>query len=439
MKFLKYLTILVAVGASFTNPLNAEAGVKREIRERDFQAVQEFVNSKRTIPMSEKDTQLTISGDIRFGWASVTERVNCQRLRGGSGVARQVEGTDTIIRSTDRTAGIPYSNNEFEVELNLYFDYVCDRSWGVAWLQFDNYAGLERGGKPCTLDPQGLYGSGTCEQICLKKAYMGYNICADGCSRFDIELGRRPLYNVFDSRVQFQSRFDGILFRYARNFGCYGDFYWNTGLFVIDERINHYGYVSELGILNYCGYGVDLKYSFIDWRSWLSDDTNRCGTKHPAGADYQISQITAHYNFMTDCLCTPVKIYGAFLYNHAARKREITDENKDNIAWYLGFIAGRVCREGDWAFDANYQVVEAQAIPDRDVSGIGDRSNVLRETFTADGRGFTNYRGWRFEALYALTDNLTIDAILEFLRQDRRAAGGKHDYSKFEVQAIYAF
>ena len=47
------------------------------------------------------------------------------------------------------------------------------------------------------------------------KAYMGYNICASGCTRIDVELGRRPLWTVFDSRIQFGSRFDGLLLRYS--------------------------------------------------------------------------------------------------------------------------------------------------------------------------------------------------------------------------------
>ena len=111
---------------------------------------------------------------------------------------------------------------------------------------------------------------------------------------------------------------------------------------------------------------------------------------------------------------------------------------KDNLAWYLGFIAGEVCKKGDWAFDANYQVVQAQSIPEQDVSGIGDRSNILCGTLTLDNRGFKNYKGWRFEALYALTDNLSIDAILEFLKHDRKEIKNRK-YSKFEIQAIYAF
>lgn len=416
---------------------------RNALRTRDFEAVQEYVNSKRTIPLEEKEKNISIGADVRFIWAAVQENVEGRNLRGDGGFAKEIEGNG-VIRSDELKLGdkclIPFSTNEFNVELNLYFDYVCDRSWAVAWLQFDNLAGSERSFKTCCQDPEGFHGGGACGAICLKKAYIGYNICVNGCARLDVELGRRPLYNVFDSRVQFQSRFDGLLFKYAHTMGQDRDFYHNIGFFIVDQRSNHYAWVTELGLTNIRGSGVTLKYSYIDWRSFLIHDRNRCLVKHPHGVDYQISQWTVHYDFLNKWLCCiPTKLYGAFLLNSAAKGWDRSNLRKENLAWYAGFILGQVCKEGDWALDINYQYVEAQAIPPQDVSGIGERSNLLRETFTADGRGFTNYKGWRMEFLYALTDNLAIDATLEFLSQIHRTIGGKHTYSMFELSAIYAF
>lgn len=412
---------------------------QRSIRERDFEAVQEYVNSKRTIPMEEKGKQFTLSADIRFIWAHVQEKADGKALRGSPGAARENETTG-VVSDADNARGVPFSTNDFNVELNLYFDYLCDRNWAVAWLKFDNRAGCDRNFKGCSLDPEGFQGSGTCEHLCLKKAYMGYNICANGCSRLDIELGRRPLYNVYDSRVQFQSRFDGLLFRYAHTLGnCGGDFYNNTGFFIVDNRVDHYAWVTELGLLNIHNSGVDLKYSFIDWKSFLSHNRNRCNTKNPHGVDFRVSQWTAHYTFCNPRLSVPTKLYGAVLVNHAARKWEQSHFRKENLAWYAGFIIGQVCGEGDWALDINYQYVEAQAVPCQDVSGIGERVNLLKETFTANGRGFTNYKGIRAEFLYAITDNFAIDATLELLSQITKVIGGRHSYSMFELSAIYAF
>ena len=405
---------------------------------------------------------MSIAGDIRFDWAYITEKVNCHRLRKGNknGTARQlpdgriVDVGDPAYLATltpeERAFvehGSPFSDNAFNAEFNLYFDYICDRAWGVAWLQFLDAGGIEHGFKNCETDPQGLFGSGCCDNLCLKKAYMGYNICADGCSRLDVELGRRPLYTVFDSRIQFQARFDGILLKYNRAIECWGDFYWYLGGFVVDERVDHYAYVTEVGLLNIYDSGLDFRYSFIDWKSLNGHKINRCFTPRPLGADYRISQFTLEYNFNPEYLCVPSKIYGAFLWNSAAPHLDSVfadvdtrHHNRENIAWYVGFIVGEVCHEGDWSFDMNYQVCQLFAVPHQDFGGIGCfGSNLLGDTPTANLRGFTNYKGWRFEGLYALTDNLSIDAILEFSKQDKKVFAGKHSYSKFELQAIYAF
>jgi len=277
---------------------------------------------------------------------------------------------------------------------------------------------------------------------------MGYNVCADGCSRFDIELGRRPLYTVFDSRVQFQNRFDGLLLKYYRNFDCWGDFYWYVGAFVVDERAEHFAWITEVGLTNIYDCGIDFRYSYIDWKSLVRHDQNRCGTRNPLGFDYQVSQWTLSYQFNPEYLCQPTKLYGAFLWNSAAHKvdRSIFGETSvagdrfsANIAWYAGFIIGEVCREGDWSLDINYQYVELFAIPDADAGGIGGGTNLLGQTATSAGRGFTNYKGWRFEGLYALTDNLSLDASFEFSQQINARVAGKHSYNKFELSAIYAF
>ena len=99
---------------------------------------------------------------------------------------------------------------------------------------------------------------------------------------------------------------------------------------------------------------------------------------------------------------------------------------------------GEVKKEGDWAIDMRYEVVQAFAIPDDDVSGIS-RGNVFGESFTRSCRGNGNYYGFRLEGLYALTDNLSIDAILEYSRAYKKSIGGSHSFSKCEVEAIYAF
>lgn len=452
MNFLRNLlpALLVALAVSSSAFATCPGPVTRPTTiNRDFEAVQEYVNSKRTIPLEEKDCNLTIAGDIRFAWDHITEKVNGVRLRGHVPNAAARQNPVTGVITDVGGPGIPFSTSEFDVELNLYFDYKCDRAWGVAWIQYDNAAGIGYNGRPCSIDPQGLKGSGCCDGLCLRKAYMGYNIYADGCSRFDVEIGRRPMYTLFDSRIQFQSRFDGVVLKYYQNLDCWGDFYVYLGGFVVDERVSHFAYITEAGFLNIYECGIDFRYSFIDWQSALSKDRNRCQFHNPRGAEFKISQFMLSYRFNPEFICMPAKLYGAFLWNHAARDLVPSgltgtgSPSKANLGFYVGAIIGEVCGEGDWAFDFNYQYVEAQAIPGRDCSGIGrGGNNLLNDSlYQVSGvqRDYTNYKGWWFSGLYALTDNLTLDATLEFSKEIQKKYGGPHNYSKFQLEAIFAF
>jgi len=414
-----------------------------ELNERDWEALRNYIATKRT-DVEEKDDEdgdgcdLTISGDVRFEWRHLNEKGidlegEYRSLRGGNALKN----------------GVPVSRNDFDVEFNLRFDYICEKAWAVAHLDFDNSAGVDPNGHRCECDPQGFHGSGNCDSICLKKAYMGYNVYTCHDSRLDVELGRRNLYNVFDSRIQFLSRFDGLLVKYSDKVKDLGDWYWNTAGFVIDERVNHFGWVTEVGLLDICNSGIDLKYSFIDWEK---HGRNRCSERSPRGFRYLVSQWTAAYHFdKENTFGVPTKLYGAFLKNHAkvhvrlplSDKDLCTGKNPihrkgDPYGWYVGIVVGEVVKEGDYAFNIQYEWVGATAMPDEDASGIGT-GNVLNNSFTESGRGNTNYKGVTVEFLYALTDNLSIDSILEFSRQIKRSIGGRHHYSKFELEAIYAF
>lgn len=447
-KYLISFTVIFAFIWSMVDaaPGQDESRFQEELNERDFDALKNFLRTKRIQNVEEEgEDKLVISGDVRTEWRFMTERAKGKQLRGGNAVS---------------ASGLPISKNDFDVEMNLRFDYVTKRTWAVAHVQYDNAAGVDDNEKSCKVDPQGYHGSGECADLCLKKAFFGYNFFDDGCSRFDIELGRRGnLYNAFDSRIQFLSRFDGVLFTYTYNkdffnlLGCApcqskSSWYLMLGGFVVDERVNQLAWATELGFLNMLDSGLDFKYSFIDWEK---HGKNRCFAQNPRGFKFMNSQFTLIYTFEPEFICKKARIFGAYLINHAGSSRKyVTKLNTDggfvyatahnqNTAWYLGFLIGEVHKEGDWSFEVQYQFVRAFSIPDKDVSGIG-RGNVLKESVTAPGaRGNTNYKGWRFEGLYALTDDLTIDSILEFSQAIKNSIGGSHHYSKFEIETIYAF
>lgn len=424
------------------------------LAQRDFEAVNDYVNTKRSIDLSEKASNLTLSGDIRAIWGHTNERLRGWQQRG------------KLAPIFDEAAGVPYGHNDFNVDFNFYLDYVCGRSWAVAWVAYDNIAGTQAV-RNCDNLPGAfgvLTGSGDCDGLCLRKAYIGYNFLADGDTRIDVEVGRRPLWTIFDSRVEFYNRFDGVLFKFAQRFPCWVDLYCNAGAFVIDERVNHFGYAGEIGALNIMDKGVDLKLSYIDW---AHVNHNRCGVDDPVGAKYRVLQGLCYYTLAPELLCLKVQFYGAGLINLAADpslfdnliQQEVQDainaglipgpapvieiRGKQNLGWYAGIMLGDVVKAGNWCLDINYQWIEALTIPDCDMSGIGNGNAygycIASGSTYEDMLGNGNYRGWRFEGLYAVTDNLTVDTILQFSHAINEKLGGEHEFSQLIVQCIYAF
>jgi len=431
-----------------------------ELNERDFEALRQYLKSKRE-EEEKKGAKIPVllSGDVRFEYRNLHEKEEGHRLRGGRHANKCIAG---------HRIGLPISNNDFDVEANLRLDYKGKCSWAVVHIQYDNSAGVDDGDIDCPFDPIGYHGSGICDDLCLKKAFWGMHLYEDGCERFDIELGRRNLYNLFDSRVQFLSRFDGVALKYNNCWDCLGDFYWYAAGFVVDERVNHFAWITEVGLLNIAKAGFDIKYSIIDWQKF---GRNRCHACNPQGFKFLNSQVTLGYNFKPEFLGVKARAFGAFVYNHKGQrmhyinfhpknkvcrtasdaivskgchektpkhlhKKTAHDQNK---AWYVGVLLGEVRKRGDWSFEARYEWVQAFSIPDNDLSGIG-RGNTLDDQITAVGaRGNTNYKGWKFEGLYAITDELSVDTIFEYSQQLNKTIGGTHHYSKLEVETIFAF
>ncbi len=462
MKFFKNISAIVAMitligtAPSYSDEVEVcrgEESYQKELEEKDWDALYDYINTKRTMNVQEKACNLTISGDVRADWRNRTEtrfeNDHHECLRGGHACDRD---------------GHPRGRSDYDIQFNLRFDYVCNRAWAVAHMQLDNNAGIcanhssfrreeivgENGEIEEIIvynDPNALHGSGTGCDIDLKKAYFGYNILCDGATRFDIEIGRRRLYQIFASEVQFLSRFDGILLKYDSTVDNFADWYVHLGGFVVDYNVNHYAWIIEADLDNMFDTGLEAKYSFIDWRK---NGRNFQQQKNPLGAKFLNSQFTLYYHLDPDFLCVPAKLFGAYLVNHNAPHTKLpigeadedgiipTESVRANQAWYAGFTIGEVVLQGDWSFSAQYQWVQARSIPDDDVSGIGN-GNANRCSFTKDGIGNTNFKGWRLELLYAFTDNITIDTRAEWSEQLDSRFVGDHSFSQFKIEAIYAF
>lgn len=464
MKPFKPLMLILALASS---PLLAqdnagqETDFERQVNETDVNPIRQFVESKENISLEDKDQNMEISGDVRFEYRNMHEKGNVIIVNEENGHIHQKYET---LRGTHAfTRGLPVSNNDFDVEFNLKIKYTYERSWFGAHVQFDNSCGI-KAFNDCivgrkignfTLNRDSLEtgkGSGEQNNVNLKRAYMGYNIYADGKHRWDIEVGRKKLNDIFDSEIQFSNRFDGGVLKYATAIDKVADWYFYAGAFVVDERVNMFGAAFETGFLNIIDSNLDLKYSLINW---LGNGRTRCPFIDPLGYRFKVSQITFDQHFSVPyCADLPAEFYGAFLFNHDAKKNKFTHYKKANIGWYTGLYIGDVEEAGDWSFDVMYQYVQAQAVPDFDVDGIchgNIQGDLLYDVyFTEDkdgnivdvlipGRGNANFKGWKFEFLYGITDNLSFDLLYQFSTPVDAHIGGRHPYNDFKAEAIYAF
>jgi hypothetical protein len=379
---------------------------------RDVQAIREWINTKRQVTVKELGGALSLAGEVRAEFQKVGETKSGIRQRGEGGAT-------------------PINSSAFDVEVNIMLDYRADRTWGTIKLEFDNDQGIM---------------SGSFNRIKLEKAYFGGRLLDQDTYTGDVEVGRRKLGNILDSKLEFTAFFDGVWFKYDHTFEKVGDFYIHAGPFLVNERVNQYAYVGEFGVFDIGDTGLYTKYSFIDW------DTKHFDT-YPNNKrfDYMISQLILGYKFMPQPLDRAVVVYSGGLWNHAADKLAITDFTRANYGGYIGFTIGELKKRGDWSFDANYQVLAAQAVPDFDVSGIGlgnasnsgfyttniEGTGALTTRATAAGNG--NYRGFMLTLDYLLTGTLMLEQQwMQSITLDDNI-GPFRRYKQYEIEFIYAF
>ncbi|MDE3045033.1 MAG: hypothetical protein KGJ02_00080 [Verrucomicrobiota bacterium] len=417
-----FTSLLAAQQAAMPLPMNQVAQVadvqyQEKQEESDMDALRRWLQDKRFISLKETGGDLTISGEVR---------TECQYINEKS----KAQGSSQYIQQRGQGSPLDKPNLVWDVEFNLILDYRSDRAWAAMKLEFDNDMGTR---------------SGTVNKIRLEKAYLGGRLIAGDTLTWDAEIGRRYLSNAFDSKIEFGSLFDGLLFRFGKAFEEIGDFYANLAAFLIDDRNNSYGEVMELGALGVANTGLNLKYSIINWFKPGIDSDN------PNRWRFLVNQFLVSYQMYPEWLGKRyIKFYGAGLFNALAQDVVQTGYNKQQSGWYLGTSIGVVKKARDWAVDVNFQWVQAQAIPDADVSGIG-RGNAAGVGFYSNpisggapttqstAVGNCNYYGMEIEALYAFTDNLTLLQNLKWANTLDTDIGPNLKYKQWEIEFIYAF
>lgn len=420
---------------------------QQEIEENDEDALLDFINGKRYIPLAGKSENLTISGEVHFEWNYQKERLMGKDLRVYT-FREFEEWTDEIFEPRDR---IMIGHNDFDVQLDFFMDWKGEHTWARSHLRYDNSAGVSDNGLDELIDPEGYHGSGSVDNLALREAYMGYEIfnCRD--NRMTVELGRRgQLYKVFYSEIAYSSRLDGIILKFASKNGAnlVEDWYITGAAFVVDERCNHFAWATEFGLNNILDSGVDFKYSYVDWHK---RGKNRYFVKNPLGFRFKVSQWSLFYEFSPNWLGGyPIALSGGFLMNHIPAKYVYINTagpvnytplkkkiGNQNLGGFVNIQFNEIEHEGDWYASALVGFCQAQAIPDNDVRNIGT-GNFLHESMTAFGRGNTNWKGYCLRAGYAMTDNWVIETQYNHSWNIKNIAGTR-SYMRYTMESIYSF
>lgn len=391
----------------------------------DPHVLRDFIESKGLIECRKKSGLLTLAGDVRARWLRAGEVYGGKKKRG--------QGTKT-------------ANDLYKSEVNLFWDYVAPRSWVSTKLRWVNFDGKD---------------GGSSTKVSIDRAFIGYDVHKEGKQDFYIEVGRSNLGYIYDSRLQFSSIFDGIHLYYTNCWPTIGEFIIHGGPFIVDSFTNHYAWIMETGIIGWRGTGLGFKYSIIDWHRRaptldygnIKDTDEKKGSGNKTVRDnprykFIVSQMLFGYERKIDFIhCKTLYVYGAVLANHDARRTPTSDWKKLNGAWYAGFTLGKLCKACDWSIDINYQSVQMQAVPEFDLAGIGHGNAedglysdaILTGLPASLAIGFTNYKGWSVNGLYAMTDNLSLRAQAQYTKPRNKSIGESFRYKAFEMSVIYAF
>lgn len=397
----------LAVLPAFILSLENETPKEQQLDLQDIQALRDWLNVKRQVTIKEIGGNLSLSAEIRFEFQDTNEVKNGIRQRGHNA-------------ATTRPA------RAYDVEVNFMLDYRADDTWGSLKIEYDN--------------DTGIYGA-THNSLRIEKAYFGVRVYNDDLYVMDVEVGRRFLGNCFDSKVEFSAIADSIFWRHDWSVNKWGDIYLHLMALLVSDRNDQYAYVSEMGWLGIMDTGFFLKYSIVDWN-----------TKDGKRFDYIVNQWLVGYKWIPEKFGKIVMPYAAFLWNPSAAKSIYTNRKKVNLGGYFGVSLGELRKQWDWAFDANYQVLQAQVTPGYDANGIGlgNSAGVGLYTTRSDETGTplsgssvacgkNNFRGFMLTLDWLLTNNLNFQQQwLQSCTLDKDI-GPWRRFKQYEIEFIYGF
>jgi hypothetical protein len=462
------LSAIVATAYSFC-PLFAEdlADPNSEENLDDFKAIRKYIEDKRNISISDKGGSLKIGGDVRVSYRHTHQLADGQQVEGsGFGGNRQIKDW-----------AIP--QNTADIEANVSLEYTHDTSYSNILLRFKNNMGIDATNfndldRPNLNENTNLsyksYQPGD-SKISLARAFIGDELWSSDSHKVVGEIGRQRLYDIFDSRIMFFNRFDGVALKYTGDFEGVGKAHATYGGFLVADRANHYAHAVELGLAQVLDSNFSVKYSLINWKKnhTYSDgsdasqpDTAPCnvsplfGGTNSSYAGYNrllrftVSQASVAYTVPSDFVGgQTVKLYAAWAHNHAAKgMKDYSSDDLNNNAWYAGFTLGRIQMPSDWVLDFNYQYVGAQSVPEFDTLGGAGRGNLRNVWLFMDPtQGFTNYQGIAARFVYCISADMLVNlkAAMTKAANSKLSAAytegrtSRNRYNGIEAELVYSY
>lgn len=432
-RLFKYLLPLLFISFANLHARNANSNYTRAtdlldtVNQKDLWAIRDWLKTKR-VALNAKGADLSIAGDVMAEWRNVHEKLGSLDLTDGS------------------ASPGGWSNNLYSIDFRLYFDYKAPKTWASVKLEFNNAGGTF---------------NGEANQIALDRANMGYHLYDDGIQRLDAILGRQRSYEMYDSEVQFNSTLDGFTGTYAITLDRVADLSIRGGGYIVDQSYNHPVWIVQGGLYDILDTGLYMEYAFTDWHKETRNATIitnlASGNVVTVGKErwqYITNQFILGYVFNPEIFTVDVRLFGGILWNAVADRDTVLRISKNkvdsraNLAGWVALQLGSVQRAGDWAFQAQWQVVEALSIPDWDVSGIGTGNstssslfgfNAFSSAVNFPGNGNTNYNGFELDLLYSVTNELVLEMRLQRALPKMKNIGYPINYTNFILAAIYAF
>ena len=406
-----------AVSTSYAETLMKEQETVHSPVFTSLDEVKAYLDTRGFVETRKRGGVLRLAGDVRAKWIYAKEDIK-----------------NPVV--SDK---IPLPVNRYRSEFHLYVDYTTGKSWLTSKMNWTAIAG----------------GESTAAGVDIDRAFLGYRFYEDPSTKIFAEIGRSSLGDIFESELEFNSNFDGLhLYASRRLSGKYPyQAILHGGPFVVNMTKKHYAWVVE-GIVNQLPGNFSVKCSVIDWNSFspvvTSSTSPSPGNQKDPKYKYCVWQwlIGKHSKISwVNGNKKPLYLYGAYLTNTLAKATKTTLNKKQNKGWFIGGTLGALRKAGDWSATIRYEYVEALAIPEIDVSGIG-RGNQLKFWFSQaiagnydpkDANGFTNYKGASYLFMYGITNSLSLRVYGAYSKPADNRLGSEFTYRKFDIGLISAF